>query len=251
MNGWRTSPTTGIRWMNATIGVTMSGPTIGSCCSHARGGVCSMATTLGFSIAASGRRGRDCWSPGRPVGRGSVSRRSILVAPPPPASTSPGHNRRRRRVTGGRVEERAHRTRQRGRHHLDEFLVLCGRRRFWLLRIRVCTNWWGSAAKGRSAVDFGEGSAHDIGSIDRVDGYRRRCSSPPVCLPRHRVSVWTRRRDEWCCATGGNRSMPLRLNGPGVTSARPLRPTLRPAAAADVSVAVPRSAPSWMAGPTW
>src|SRR5262245_50444117 len=38
--------------MAATIGVTNTGPTIGSCCTHARGAVCGMATTaVGRSAA--------------------------------------------------------------------------------------------------------------------------------------------------------------------------------------------------------
>ena len=40
--------------MSATIGVKTSGPIIGSCCRNARGAICSIATTFGFSIAASG-----------------------------------------------------------------------------------------------------------------------------------------------------------------------------------------------------
>src|SRR6478752_566649 len=53
MRGCRTSLTIGIWLINVTIGITMSGPTIGSCCNHASGGVWAMATT-GASTAAAG-----------------------------------------------------------------------------------------------------------------------------------------------------------------------------------------------------
>src|SRR6478735_6369431 len=58
MRGCRTSLMTGIWLMNATIGVTMSAPTTGTCCNHASGGVWAMATT-GGSTVASGSAGRS------------------------------------------------------------------------------------------------------------------------------------------------------------------------------------------------
>src|SRR6188768_3684728 len=52
MNGWMMSPTIGIMWMAATIGVTNAGPITGICCNHASGGVWTTATGGASAVTA-------------------------------------------------------------------------------------------------------------------------------------------------------------------------------------------------------
>lgn len=68
MNGWMTSPTIGIMWMAATIGVTNTGPITGICCNHASGGVWITATGAASAVTAAASFGVETLTSDDPAG---------------------------------------------------------------------------------------------------------------------------------------------------------------------------------------